>query len=55
MPKPEPDLQDEAAAAVAGNDPTARIIDGPDAASGRHPVFGDRQPPTAERFAWVAA
>ena len=55
MPKPEPDQHDEAGAAAAGDDPTAPILDGTAAPRSLHPVFGDRQPPTAERFAWVAA
>ena len=55
MPKPEPDQHDGAGAAVAGDDPTAPTLDGTAAARSLHPVFGDRQPPTAERFAWVAA
>ena len=55
MPKPEPDQHDEAGAAAAGDDPTAPMVDGTAAARSLHPVFGDRQPPTAERFAWVAA
>ena len=52
---PKPDQTDNTSAAVAGDDATAPLITEADTRPGRHPVFGDRQPPTAERFAWVAA
>ena len=54
-PSPNRTSTDGAGAAAAGDDPTAPMLDGTAAARSVHPVFGDRQPPTAERFAWVAA
>ena len=45
MPKPEPAERDQ---------PTA-MIEAPTAGGAGHPVFGERQPPTAERFAWAGA
>jgi hypothetical protein len=53
MPKPEPAEQERRAA--DGGETTTPLIDLPVAVDVGHPVFGDRQPSTAERFAWAGA
>ena len=49
MPTPEPAPAQQAAA----TDPATASAGQPAAAVAGHPVFGERQPPTAERFAWA--